>query len=87
MENVLQFVEELHTRVRHVEDASFAKDIAEVRRQMEVMQGETLMSFHQLQQAVADLNCAVEAPKKMELSDVQEQMRFEAMSFQDLSSR
>lgn len=51
MENVLQFVEELHTRVRHVEDASFAKDIAEVRRQMEVMQGETLMSFHQLQQA------------------------------------
>ncbi|CAK9022268.1 unnamed protein product, partial [Durusdinium trenchii] len=68
-ENVLQFVEELHRRVRHVEDASSAKEIAEVKRQMEVLQGETLMSFHQLQQAVADLNCNKVAAEAKSLDD------------------
>ena len=103
MENVLEFVEELHTRVRRVEDVSFAKDIAEVRRQMEVLQGETLMSFHQLQQAVADLNCAVEAGSKVELTQVQElqsrvqrlevipgqmeEIRVEATTLQQLSNK
>ncbi|CAJ1405482.1 unnamed protein product [Effrenium voratum] len=57
VENVLQFVEELHSRVRSVEETSSLNELADLKRQVDILQGETLMSFHQLQQAVADLNC------------------------------
>lgn len=58
VEGALQSVEELHSRVRRVEDSSSAGELADLKRQFDILQGETLLSFHQLQQAVADLNCS-----------------------------
>jgi len=58
VEGALQSVEELHCRVRRVEDSSSAGELADLKRQFDILQGETLLSFHQLQLAVADLNCS-----------------------------
>ncbi|CAE7310906.1 CFAP20 [Symbiodinium natans] len=73
VEGALQSVEELHSRVR---DSSTAGDLAELRRQFDILQGETLLSFHQLQQAVADLNCtaSTKPPEELPAKDCREQL-------------